>query len=58
MRPTLLTLLLLLVCSALFANGAAAENIASGLRVVVIDAGHGGKFLGRPMRDCARRTSR
>ena len=38
MRPTLLTLLLL-VCSALFANGAAAENIASGLKVVVIDAG-------------------
>ena len=45
MRPTLLTLLLL-VCSALFANGAAAENIASGLKVVVIDAGHGGKFPG------------
>ena len=45
MRPTLLTLLLL-VCSALFANGAAAENIASGLKVVVIDAGHGGKIPG------------
>ena len=35
------------VCFALSANGAGAENIARGVRVIVIDAGHGGpKFPG------------
>ena len=32
----------LCVCFALSANGAGAENIARGVRVIVIDAGHGG----------------
>lgn len=37
----------LCVCFALGANGAGAENIARGVRVIVIDAGHGGpKFPG------------
>ena len=37
----------LCVCFALSANGAGAENIARGVRVIVIDAGHGGpKFPG------------
>ena len=37
----------LCVCFALSANGAGAENIARGVQVIVIDAGHGGpKFPG------------
>lgn len=45
MRPTLLALLVI-VAAALFANGAAAGNIAHGVKVIVIDPGHGGKFPG------------
>lgn len=45
MRPTLLALLFA-AAAVLFANGAAAGNIAHGVKVIVIDAGHGGKFPG------------
>ncbi|HJA99166.1 MAG TPA: N-acetylmuramoyl-L-alanine amidase [Candidatus Alistipes avicola] len=46
MRKSLFTLLLFALI-ALFPNGAMAENIAQGVRVIVIDAGHGGpKFPG------------
>ena len=45
MRKRLL-LLLLFAAATVFTNVAAAENIAHGFEVVVIDAGHGGKFPG------------
>ncbi len=45
MRTRIISLLTLLVAIAL-TNVAAAENIASGVRVVVIDAGHGGRLPG------------
>lgn len=37
---------LLFSVAALFQNGASGQNIAHGVQVVVIDAGHGGKFPG------------
>lgn len=43
---TRLLLLLLFAAAIVFTNVAAAENIAHGFEVVVIDAGHGGKFPG------------
>ena len=43
---TRLLLLLLFAAAAVFTNVAAAGNIAHGFEVVVIDAGHGGKFPG------------
>ena len=45
MHRVLFAFLLFSVAS-LFPNGAGAQNIAHGVRVVVIDAGHGGKFPG------------
>ncbi len=46
MRRSLFTVLLFAMTALLF-NGAMAENIAQGVRVIVIDAGHGGaKFPG------------
>ena len=39
-------------------NGATAGNIAHGVEVVVIDAGHGGKFPGRTTAMSTRKTSR
>lgn len=45
MRPILFATLLI-SAAALFQNGVAAENIAHGVKVVVIDAGHGGRFPG------------
>ncbi|MEG2613814.1 MAG: N-acetylmuramoyl-L-alanine amidase, partial [Alistipes sp.] len=45
MRAILLTILLFFA-AILPLNGAAAENIAHGVKVVVIDAGHGGRFPG------------
>ena len=38
--------LFLLLIAVPFQNGASAQNIAHGVRVLVIDAGHGGKFPG------------
>lgn len=48
MRTRLSRFLLLLVLAAavLVTNGTRAENIAHGVKVVVIDAGHGGKYPG------------
>ena len=43
---TRLLLLLLFAAATVFTNVAAAGNIAHGFEVVVIDAGHGGKFPG------------
>ena len=44
---TLLFATLVLAASICFPNGAAGDNIARGVKVVVIDAGHGGpKFPG------------
>ena len=49
----------LCVCFALSANGAGAENIARGVRVIVIDAGHGGpKFPGAHYRGIYRKTDK
>lgn len=45
MRPILFATLLI-SAAALFQNEVAAENIAHGVKVVVIDAGHGGRFPG------------
>lgn len=43
---TRLFLALLLAATLFFTNVAAQENIAHGIRVVVLDAGHGGRFPG------------
>lgn len=43
---TRLLLLIVLAAGILLSNGAGAENIAHGVKVVVIDAGHGGKYPG------------
>ena len=43
---TRLLLSLVFAIAAVFTNAAAAKNIAHGVGVVVIDAGHGGKFPG------------
>lgn len=38
--------ILLLFCFALSVNGAYAQNVAQGVKVIVIDAGHGGSYPG------------
>lgn len=43
---TRLLLLLVFAAAVLWTNGAGAQNIAHGVKVVVIDAGHGGKYPG------------
>lgn len=43
---TRLLLLFAFAAATILTNGASAENIAHGVKVVVIDAGHGGKFPG------------
>lgn len=43
---TRLLLPIVLALALVWTNGAVAENIAHGVKVVVIDAGHGGKYPG------------
>ncbi|MEG0789118.1 MAG: N-acetylmuramoyl-L-alanine amidase [Alistipes sp.] len=56
MRTFLFTTLLFFVAT-LFANAVAAENIAQGVKVIVIDAGHGGpRFPGASYRGVYEKT--
>ena len=51
-------LFLAIAAATLLTNVLRAGNIAHGVEVVVIDAGHGGKFPGRITAESMKRTSR